>query len=82
MSKLRVCLVGGVEKWEDRNGERMEKWEDKKDFNFPHLCLVGRMEKWKDEKLCYLFKKENGRIKNRICINLPLYPYLIKNNTL
>ena len=26
---LRVHLVGGVEKWEDR-----------KDFNFPHFCLV------------------------------------------
>ena len=19
----------------------MEKWEDRKDFNFPHLCLIG-----------------------------------------
>ena len=23
---------------------RMEKWEDRKDFIFPHLCLVGRVE--------------------------------------
>ena len=23
------------------NGEMMEKWEDKKDFNFSHFCLVG-----------------------------------------
>ena len=34
---FRVCLVGG-----------MEKWENKKVFNFPP-CLVGsrKIEKWK-----------------------------------
>ena len=31
---LRVRLVG-----------RMEKWDDRKDLVFPHLCLVGRVEK-------------------------------------
>ena len=56
----------------------MEKWKDKKDFNFPHLCLVVMAEKWKDEKLFCLIKKENGRIENRVYINLPSYPYLIK----
>ena len=32
---LRVCLVGGVEKWEDR-----------KNFNFSHFCLIesGKVE--------------------------------------
>ena len=44
----------------------MEKWKDKKDFNFPHLCLVVMAEKWKDEKLFCLIKKENGRIENII----------------
>ena len=29
-NSYRVCLVGGVEKWEDR-----------KYFNFSHFCLVG-----------------------------------------
>ena len=22
------------------NGERIEKWENRKNFNFPHFCLV------------------------------------------
>ena len=41
---LRVCLVGGVEKWNDR-----KLWEDRKDFNFSHFCLVGsgKVERWK-----------------------------------
>ena len=35
---FRVCLVGGVKKWEDR-----------KDFNFSHFCLAGseKVEGWK-----------------------------------
>ena len=66
MSKLRVRLIGGVENQEDRNGERMKKQENRKDFNFPHLYLVGMVEKWKDRKLFYLIEKENGRIENII----------------
>ena len=31
-----------MEEW--KNG-RMEKWEDRKDLIFLHLCLVGRVEK-------------------------------------
>ena len=31
------------------NGEGMEKWEDRRNFNFSNLCLVG-VETWKDEK--------------------------------
>ena len=37
----------------------MEKWEDMRDFIFPHLCLVGRVEKWMDEKKNCLIKKKN-----------------------
>ena len=29
------------------NGKGMEKWEDKRDFNFSNLCLVG----WKHRKM-------------------------------
>ena len=32
-NRNKICLVG-----------RMEKWEDKKYFIFPHLCLVGKVE--------------------------------------
>ena len=32
------------------NEERIEKWEDRKDFSLPHLCLIGRVEKWRDGK--------------------------------
>ena len=27
----------------------MEKWIERIDLDFPHLCLVREMEKWKDE---------------------------------
>ena len=66
MSKLRVRLIGGVEKWKDRKGERMKKQENRKDFNFSHLYLVGMVEKWKDRKNFCLIEKENGRIENII----------------
>ena len=40
----------------------MEKWENKKDCNFPHLCLIGKMEKWMNGKLfCF--------VENKVCIN-------------
>ena len=45
----------------------MEKWKDRKVFNFPHLCLVERVEKWRDENFF-------GLVKNKVCINLPLCP--------
>ena len=56
------------------NGERIEKWKDRKDLVFSHMCLVGRVEKWKDGKLFYLVEKKSERIENKICVNLPLYP--------
>ena len=41
-----------LERW--KNGRRendgmMEKWEDRKDFNFSHFCLVGseKVKGWK-----------------------------------
>ena len=66
---LRVCLVGGVEKWEDRklwNDGKVERW---KIFSFPSYVfgwkggkvwgwktlLFGWREKRKDEK-CNLYK--------------------------
>ena len=36
---LMVHLVGGV-----------EKWEDKRDLVFSHMCLAERVEKWKDRR--------------------------------
>ena len=56
------------------NGEGIEKWKDRKDLVFSHMCLVGRVEKWKDGKLFYLVEKKSERIENKICVNLPLYP--------
>ena len=36
----------------------IEKWEDRKDFSFTHLCLVGRVEKWMNGKLfCFVENK-------------------------
>ena len=37
-----------MEEWKSgrvENCERMEKWEDRKNLIFPHLCLVERVEK-------------------------------------
>ena len=38
--------------WEDGNVEnekRVEKWKDRKNFNFHHLCLVGKVKKWRNK---------------------------------
>ena len=48
---LRIYLVRGVKKWEERKWEGIEKWEDKRDLLFYHLYLVRRMEKLRDGKL-------------------------------
>lgn len=58
---LRVYLV-----------ERLEKWEDIKNFSFLLFCLVG-MENWKNKKLFYLVEKRNRTIKNVDYINLLFY---------
>ena len=38
----------------------MEKWEDRKDLVFSHVCLVGGVEKWEGEKLFYLVGEKKG----------------------
>ena len=53
----------------------MEKWKDRKDLVFPHLCLVRRVEKWMDEIFIYLVEIKNKRMKNKVDINLLLCPY-------
>ena len=53
----------------------MEKWEDKRDFIFPHLCLVGEVDKCRDRKLFCLVKKKNERMENIIYINLQPFHY-------
>ena len=47
----------------------MEKWEDRKDLVFPHVCLVGGVEKWEGGKLFYLVEKKSERIENVVYIN-------------
>ena len=52
-----------LEEWKSgriENDRRIEKWEDRKDFNFPPFCLVGseKVEGW----------------KKWACINLLIYP--------
>ena len=53
-----VCLVG-----------RVEKWEDRKDLIFPHVSLVGEVEKKEGGKLFCLVGEKNGRMKNVVYIN-------------
>ena len=53
----------------------MKKYEDIRDFSFPRSCLVGKMEKWRNEKLFYLVEKRNGKIENKVYINLLICPY-------
>ena len=55
----------------------MEKWENRKDLIFPHVCLVGGVEKWEGEKLFCLVGEKKERMKNIIYINRLLCPYYI-----
>ena len=36
------------------NNEGIERWDDKRDLVFSHMCLVERIEKWRNRKLIYL----------------------------
>ena len=45
------------------NGEMIEKWEDRKNLVFSHICLVERIEKWRNEKLFCLVEKRNKMIE-------------------
>ena len=47
----------------------MDKWEDRKDLIFPHVCLVGGVEKQEGGKLFYLVGEKKGRMKNVVSIN-------------
>ena len=59
---LRSAWLGEWKSGRIKNIKRMEKWENKKDCNFPHLCLIGKMEKWMNGKLfCF--------VENKVCIN-------------
>jgi len=54
--ELSLRALGSVwlEEWKSErieNEKGMEKWDDRRDLVFFHLCLVGRMEKWRDGKL-------------------------------
>ena len=62
---LRVRLVRGLEKWEDR-----------KDLVFSHVCLVGEVEKWEGGKKICLVGEKKGRMKNVIYINWLLCPWM------
>ena len=55
---LGICLVGGV-----------EKWEDGKYLVFPLVCLVGGVENWEDGKLFCLAGEKKRRMENVIYIN-------------
>ena len=47
----------------------MEKWEDRKNLVFPHVCLVGGVEKWDGGKLFCLVEEKKRRIENVVHIN-------------
>ena len=62
--------------WKSRrieNEEKIEKWKDRKDLVFSHMCLVERIEKWKDGKLFCLIEKKSERIENKVGIKISLY---------
>ena len=46
-----------------------EKWEDRKDLVFPHVCLVRGVKKQEGKKLFYLVGEKNERIENIVYIN-------------
>ena len=45
---------------------RIEKWEDRRDLIFSHLCLVGMMEKSRNGKLICLVEMKNGRMEIKL----------------
>ena len=56
------------------NEKGIEKWEDRRDLVFSHLCLVQRIEKLKDKKFICLVEKKSEMIENKVNINLQLCP--------
>ena len=55
---LRLCLVGGEKKWEDR-----------KVLVFLYMCLVGGLKKWEGGKLFCLVGKKSRRMENVVYMN-------------
>ena len=55
----------------------MEKWEDRKDLVFPHVCLVGGMEKWNGGKPFCLVGEKKERMEIVVYINWLLCLYYI-----
>ena len=68
-SQSRVFIGScGPFSWEDgkvENEKEVEKWEDRKDFNFPHLFLVEMVEKWRNGKKILIDWEEKN--DNRKC---------------
>ena len=67
-------MVEGVEKWEDENCEKMEKWEDRKYLVFFLVCLIGEVKKWESGKFFCLVGEKKRMMENVIYINWLLYP--------
>ena len=75
---LKYVWLEGKKSGMIENGEKIKKLKDRRDLVFFHMYLVERILKWRDEKLNCLVEKKCKRIKNAVCLNLLLCPYLIK----
>ena len=47
----------------------MEKWEDRKDLVFPHVCFVGGVKKWEGGKFFCLVGEKKERMETVVYIN-------------
>ena len=43
----------------------MEKWEERKDLVFPHVCLVGEVKKWEVGKHFCFIENKSGTMKQK-----------------
>ena len=55
--ELNKKFLGSIwlEEWKNERIEsdrNVKKWEDRKDFNFPHFCSVGSVKSGEMEKMC------------------------------
>ena len=75
--KLRVCLDGRVEKWEDKKLWEDEKVEGWKIFSFPSYVFGWRGEKVGEWKTILFGLREKWKDENVIYINWLLYPCYI-----
>ena len=70
-----------MEEWKSgriENEERIEKWEDRRDLVFSHLCLIRKMEKRRDGKLICFVEKKNERMENEAGIKFTIMSPVIK----